>query len=123
MDYKQFCHAYQGAKHQLNCHINQVSGCWRINGKDFCEEHGLDYEQAITYEIEKDNNDFDVFLYEERSKIEKRIGTLADEQEDRLREWCEDNWYSDEEGGYFWEDVIEQLETKYPDHYRKYEED
>lgn len=122
MKYQDFKKYYEEARAQYDNHLNMVSGCWRISGRDLCDNCALDYDAARDYETEQDYNDYDMFYMEQRGRITRVINNLTAAQEQQLHAYCRENYYSEEEGAYFWGHVLEQLKEKYAKHWERYKE-
>ena len=103
------------AQRQMVCHSEQVSGTWSIRGDTFCDEYGLDYDEADEAQ-DRDNIDrFGDFVYEKYQQFEKLTGSAPDddmkEKIDQQAE-LEHEWQS--ESYDFWSNIVDQINSKLP---------
>lgn len=120
MDYQEYIKAYKTAQHQCTCHDEGVSGCWSIDGEEFCERYNLDYDELRQYEDECTRNDFADYIVDEQAKIRRKIGELTDEQTMMLEERLGAEWDFEEEGSYFWWYAKQRLAELYPEYDARY---
>lgn len=101
------------ARNQMECHQIQLSGVWSINAKDFCEEAGVDYGEAVDYQNLKEMEDQEQYEAESIHRYEESIGDLTEAQFQRIAQNALEATSSDDGySPYFWANVIEQLEAK-----------
>jgi len=102
------------AKHQRDCHREQVSGVWSINAEEFCRRTGIAnlYNDAIDYQNEREYEDQEQYEADSIQRYESEIGDLTESQFDRIHTAAlvatsSDDGYS----AYFWDFVVKRLEA------------
>ncbi len=102
------------ALEQRSNHANQVSGCWSINGKEFCEKYELDYDEATEAQDEANRDSLYDLVYDRKRQYADITGTIdmPVEVEDKIWQKAEDDFYFETEAYAFWNNVVEQIERK-----------
>ncbi len=98
---------------QRENHAHQVSGCWSISGKEFCEEYDLDYDQATEAQDEDNRDNLYDLVYDRKRQYADITGTIdmPEEVEDKIWQKAEDDFYFEVEAYGFWNDIVEQIEN------------
>jgi hypothetical protein len=109
---KELKEARKIALEQYRNHAAQVSGAWSINGREFCEQYGLDYEAARTASHEGFVEDLDYEYRDTLADMQRKIGELSSEQREKLYAYIEDSSYEYEEGAYFWDAILQEIKEK-----------
>lgn len=104
--------AKRKAEKQRDCHNEQVSGCWSIDGSEFCKMYNLSEDEACEAQEEVNGNDELLAINEARAKAINLVGELTQQQEDELEKRVQDSLYPEEQGAPFWDNLVKQIERK-----------
>lgn len=100
------------AREQRSNYANQVSGVWSINAMDFCEEYGLDFNNAMDLQEEANENVLRDTMDSTVARIQAQVGELTDKQLNKVRDDIEKNWDNSAINEAFWEAVISQIKKE-----------
>lgn len=117
--------ALETATNQAQNHAMQVSGCWSIDGKEFCEKYAfLNYDDAEEAQDEANRDSFYDFVYERKSQYRNITGSdeIPVEVEDQIWNKAESEFYFESESFAFWDDVRQQIQNYIDENFKQEEE-
>ena len=123
---KELLEALEIATTQAQNHAMQVSGCWSIDGKEFCEKYEfLNYDDAEEAQDEANRDSFYDFLYERKSQYRNITGSdeIPPEVEDQIWNKAESEFYFESESFAFWDDVRQQIQNYLDENFKQEEEE
>jgi hypothetical protein len=122
---KELLEALEIATNQAQNHAMQVSGCWSIDGKEFCEKYAfLNYDDAEEAQDEANRDSFYDFLYERKSQYRNITGSdeIPAEVEDQIWNKAESEFYFESESFAFWDDIRQQIQNYLDENFKQEEE-
>lgn len=123
---KELLEALEIATNQAQNHAMQVSGCWSIDGKEFCEKYAfLNYDDAEEVQDEANRDSFYDFLCERKSQYRNITGSdeIPAEVEDQIWNKAESEFYFESESFAFWDDIRQQIQNYLDENFKQEEEE